>query len=175
MLQAPVICLHLQSSGLSAAYVHANSSIRHPCVSWEMRHLLPLPIDSPQGSLSQHFQQKTSKQPPKPRTMAPEKGGGKGSPIVDALGLQSYAELTGYMADKNCSHCSKTPDENGPFQRCGACKVARYCSKDCQKADWEKHKALCKSLRKSNQNEDSFVSGSHLDLNKYAGHDADLA
>lgn len=29
---------------------------------------------------------------------------------------------------------------------CGQCCVARYCSRECQKADWPKHKIQCKDL-----------------------------
>lgn len=31
---------------------------------------------------------------------------------------------------------------------CGACKVARYCSTDCQKKHWKQHKVVCKSTDK---------------------------
>ncbi|KAF9448984.1 hypothetical protein P691DRAFT_668425, partial [Macrolepiota fuliginosa MF-IS2] len=30
--------------------------------------------------------------------------------------------------------------------QCGACRVVRYCSKDCQRADWGTHKHICKTL-----------------------------
>ena len=44
-----------------------------------------------------------------------------------------------------CLVCSKKSSEcpEKKLLCCGKCKVARYCSSDCQKADWKKHKKLC--------------------------------
>ena len=38
--------------------------------------------------------------------------------------------------DDQCRRCRKS----GAAKRCGACKVPRYCSPDCAKADWPRHK-----------------------------------
>lgn len=45
----------------------------------------------------------------------------------------------------SCFRCDKRKDS---LLRCGGCKVAEYCSKDCQKEDWKegKHKVLCSLL-----------------------------
>jgi len=32
---------------------------------------------------------------------------------------------------------------DGTLRRCNACKVFRYCSRDCQRADWKTHKPVC--------------------------------
>ena len=33
-----------------------------------------------------------------------------------------------------------------PFTRCARCRVAWYCSAECQKADWSTHKAVCVAM-----------------------------
>ncbi|KAF9113338.1 hypothetical protein BGX27_001788 [Mortierella sp. AM989] len=48
---------------------------------------------------------------------------------------------------QKCLRCSKTSTSDGSaLKRCSKCKVAAYCSKDCQKEDWKAHKKLCASL-----------------------------
>ncbi len=34
-------------------------------------------------------------------------------------------------------------DANGSLMRCGACKLAVYCSRECQRKDWPRHKPDC--------------------------------
>ncbi|KAF9448223.1 hypothetical protein P691DRAFT_781245 [Macrolepiota fuliginosa MF-IS2] len=45
-----------------------------------------------------------------------------------------------------CSRCGSTGKPK--LLQCGACQVVKYCSKDCQKADWKTHKHICKTLGK---------------------------
>ena len=35
-----------------------------------------------------------------------------------------------------------------PLLKCGSCKFARYCNKDCQKAAWECHKPECAAIKR---------------------------
>ncbi|KAJ7177079.1 hypothetical protein C8R46DRAFT_1246415 [Mycena filopes] len=42
--------------------------------------------------------------------------------------------------------CSKTGEQNA-FKRCAACKLAFYCSRECQKSDWQAvHRSSCRTL-----------------------------
>ena len=43
--------------------------------------------------------------------------------------------------DLSCNLCNKKINDN--VLLCDACKMAQYCSKDCQTADWKKHKPIC--------------------------------
>jgi hypothetical protein len=46
-----------------------------------------------------------------------------------------------------CSMCLQRPPAPSGPQRCGACKGAAYCSRECQKADWQAdHKVECKAV-----------------------------
>lgn len=45
-----------------------------------------------------------------------------------------------------CRICGKSKKADGSdLMNCSRCHKAKYCSKDCQKADWKKHKGVCKS------------------------------
>jgi hypothetical protein len=46
-----------------------------------------------------------------------------------------------------CSKCGKTEDEPGmtAFKRCARCKTQYYCSPECQRSDWPKHKKGCRA------------------------------
>lgn len=42
-----------------------------------------------------------------------------------------------------CHTCDKIEPEKGKHQTCGGCKVLFYCSRECQKAHWPKHREAC--------------------------------
>ncbi|MES1921737.1 hypothetical protein MHBO_003266 [Bonamia ostreae] len=41
---------------------------------------------------------------------------------------------------KSCDKCKKNTEK---LKKCGACKKVEYCSRECQKSDWENHKKIC--------------------------------
>jgi len=48
------------------------------------------------------------------------------------------------ISNKNsCNNCHKE-ESNDKFKVCGDCLKVKYCSKECQKKDWIKHKNNCK-------------------------------
>ncbi|GAX23897.1 hypothetical protein FisN_20Hh103 [Fistulifera solaris] len=44
----------------------------------------------------------------------------------------------------DAEHCG----QQHPAQRCSNCKTVYYCSRDCQKAAWKRHKVVCHSVEK---------------------------
>ena len=42
-----------------------------------------------------------------------------------------------------CEGCDKKEGPGVTLQTCGRCRSVRYCSSDCQQADWTHHKAAC--------------------------------
>jgi len=77
--------------------------------------------------------------------------------------IRSVAKMAGSMqpqssADRErgntrlCRHCSNS-DPSSEFQRslltCSRCKLTYYCSKECQKLDWKRHKLLCVPVDKA--------------------------
>lgn len=50
-----------------------------------------------------------------------------------------------------CFTCGAESKSDGKaLMKCAACKVAEYCSAECQKADWKAHKGICKQLEELN-------------------------
>ena len=55
---------------------------------------------------------------------------------AETLGLESAGPEI--LMCRDCHQMKETP-----FQRCGRCKGPPYCSVQCQKADWRRHKPNC--------------------------------
>ncbi|KAI2468593.1 hypothetical protein F4781DRAFT_265372 [Annulohypoxylon bovei var. microspora] len=47
--------------------------------------------------------------------------------------------------EPSCFHCGKVETDLGKeLMKCGNCKAAYYCDKDCQRGQWKQHKPSCK-------------------------------
>lgn len=44
-----------------------------------------------------------------------------------------------------CKNCDKSQTSIAKMKTCSGCRVARYCSRECQKADWKTHKQECRA------------------------------
>ncbi|KAH6899519.1 hypothetical protein BKA70DRAFT_735204 [Coprinopsis sp. MPI-PUGE-AT-0042] len=70
------------------------------------------------------------------------------APYVTRIALSplfavSYLETVGRSPEaRKCARCRKKG--NPHLKECSACQQVRYCSPDCQKADWKRHKPRCK-------------------------------
>ena len=65
----------------------------------------------------------------------------------------------GPSQDPLCSACAKCKQVK-KVMKCSGCKLIRYCGRDCQKADYARHKVVCKAVRRR------FVKN-HLNLNYF--------
>ncbi len=45
--------------------------------------------------------------------------------------------------------CRRCGAREVPFKRCSACREVRYCSTECQRADWRRHKQECVLIRRA--------------------------
>lgn len=61
--------------------------------------------------------------------------------------VKTYTFGKRYDADKDVECCDRCKKAKSPkeFKRCSRCKVGRYCSQECQTADWKDHKVFCVS------------------------------
>lgn len=73
-----------------------------------------------------------------------------GIQMNEELGIHSTT-VTGKDLRKvslqKCDQCNKIEEFRGDFQCCGGCKKSHYCTKECQKLNWKKHKVICKSSK----------------------------
>ena len=62
---------------------------------------------------------------------------------------------------RSCCVCKKIETIEKRMQSCGQCKSIVYCSKDCQKMDWEDHKGECNSGKSKKTELEGFTRVSH--------------
>ncbi|KAE9402176.1 hypothetical protein BT96DRAFT_1017753 [Gymnopus androsaceus JB14] len=63
--------------------------------------------------------------------------------------VEEIQDLREECADAGCIMCVNIncPYDNMELQQCSNCRVTWYCSKDCQKSDWRRHRENCHYLR----------------------------
>jgi len=67
----------------------------------------------------------------------------------DPLSFQFGFNVCGLVTllyDTKCIVCKR---EGAEVKVCNQCHIARYCSKECQKADWKCHKKMCRKVKSS--------------------------
>ncbi|GJN82602.1 hypothetical protein PLIIFM63780_006144 [Purpureocillium lilacinum] len=66
--------------------------------------------------------------------------------VVDAAAMGS---ATSQMSEKErCRNCGRMEGKDGgPLKKCMRCQEAKYCSAECQKKDWKKHRMECKEMK----------------------------
>jgi hypothetical protein len=70
------------------------------------------------------------------------------TPLEYAIGKGDADAKTIRELRRVCGACSTTPDKNkGKFNECAACQAMYYCSVECQRVDWPKHKGACKQMQ----------------------------
>jgi hypothetical protein len=69
-------------------------------------------------------------------------------PNEDYVAFQYGCIVSGYaIGVKNkCFKCGKE-DTTKFMDNCGACRIATYCSRECQVSDYKRHKKMCKVVK----------------------------
>lgn len=73
-----------------------------------------------------------------------EDAGGNHRKTNDSGHTTRYNPLTHAIMARTCSHCGSLKNP----KPCAGCLGIYYCSKECQQADYPKHKKLCRRVRK---------------------------
>ncbi|CAG8647854.1 11736_t:CDS:1 [Funneliformis caledonium] len=75
---------------------------------------------------------------------------------------KTYLQIAGTA----CSNCRKTCNEANvtSLLRCARCRMSHYCSKECQKADFQFHKVFCLAIEELSNNEQAWYSCNGLEL-----------
>ena len=55
-----------------------------------------------------------------------------------------------------CFECLKYANEVKELKTCACCKIARFCSKECQSKAWKRHKRTCKHIDSLQKNDKVF-------------------
>ena len=70
--------------------------------------------------------------------------------LVDLYASEVFED---FMDDPKCEECGALAT-----QRCSRCKMAWYCSRDCQLRQWKKHKELCAMFQEAKAGNDAAAA-----------------
>lgn len=63
--------------------------------------------------------------------------------LIDEDGVSINERDCDVLYEHHCAHCKTF----GATKSCSKCKIAFYCSKPCQRADWPEHRKNCQRVR----------------------------
>lgn len=67
--------------------------------------------------------------------------------VVDTTTMPQMPSSSGAAGQERCRSCGKSEDQvDGALKRCRRCRMAKYCSVDCQRKDWRTHRAECEDF-----------------------------
>merc|ERR1712098_760492 len=64
--------------------------------------------------------------------------------------MKTHCVLGRALALVKCAKCGVFEKSEKQFQKCSRCGSVFYCSKVCQRSDWQNHKQICKQIGKQN-------------------------
>lgn len=96
--------------------------------------------------LHMHFKSQNNLQP-----FSIAEGGGASSSSASSSGASSSSASSGVQDDTAKITCTQCGAEDN-LKKCSQCQTTQYCSKECQNADWPKHKRVCNKLKEAKKN-----------------------
>jgi hypothetical protein len=76
----------------------------------------------------------------------------KSSRLTDVVTRDEFARTFDAIVSRTtCDMCKVHVDQVASFKKCPICWKARYCSKECQRADWKDHKGSCVRTSRTSQ------------------------
>ncbi|OSC96366.1 hypothetical protein PYCCODRAFT_1429139 [Trametes coccinea BRFM310] len=78
----------------------------------------------------------------------------------------AFTPYPGRNGVPECARCRREDSPTSRLKRCTGCSVTMYCSKECQKGDWYRHKLVCRNTD-SLAPEDNLMDPSQLAATGY--------
>lgn len=88
-----------------------------------------------------------------------------------ALNINDDSENSTSSVSNSTTACAKCKKDRSslpnPLKKCSRCGGPRYCSQECQKADWKQHKKVCRPTKPSQQASTSTSRSNKADAFQY--------